>query len=217
MTVTPAYDDKDKVGLATDNTPSCIQLYGGGFFDLLNPDPAKVRLTDIVQSLSLLNRYTGHTDNDGYSVGQHSCHVADFVRREINPHWAYVVWGLMHDAAEAYTNDVSRPMKITLEDRAPGVLRSIEHNILEAIAVRFDLPWPVPPEIKEADNVLLATEKRDLNDRWSSSSWNGLPDPLPTQLVPWVPSRTRWEFNTRWNRYAQERVKEGPWQNLHGK
>lgn len=123
-----------------------IQTYSGVRFDLLNPQPEMVRITDIAEALSKLNRFTGHTSCQ-YSVAEHSLHMEMLAPKE------HKLWALMHDSAEAYIGDISRPLKQLLP-----LVRDIEHNILKAIAECFGMPWPVPPIIAEIDNKLLRYE-----------------------------------------------------------
>jgi len=67
---------------------------------------------DIAHALSLNNRYNGHTAY-AYSVGQHSNNIAK-VLYDYNCNDETVMYGLMHDASEAYLSDVPTPMKIKL-------------------------------------------------------------------------------------------------------
>ena len=78
----------------------------------------------------------------------------------------YQLWGLLHDAAEAYLPDVPRPVKPFM----PG-FDAIERRILECVAERFTLEWPMPKEVKRADNIALATERRDVMIA-SPHDWN---------------------------------------------
>ena len=66
----------------------------------------------------------------------------------------------MHDAAEAYLADVPRPVKKCMPE-----FKELEEKNLEAIAEAFEMSYPIPERIdeyiKEADNALLMTERRD--------------------------------------------------------
>ncbi|SIQ38049.1 hypothetical protein [Aquipseudomonas alcaligenes] len=85
-------------------------------FDLLNPTAAMVRTSDIVHALSLVCRFTGHCAYH-YSVAQHSLLVASILEREgCSPEEQLV--GLLHDASEAYVNDLTRPLKLLLVEAA---------------------------------------------------------------------------------------------------
>ncbi|HCF1831058.1 TPA: phosphohydrolase, partial [Pseudomonas aeruginosa] len=71
----------------------------------------------------------------------------------------------LHDATEAYIGDMVRPLKELLPD-----FRQIEAVIWSAICERFDLDEQLPAEVKRADLIALATERRDLmpfhQDEW---------------------------------------------------
>ena len=131
--------------------PGYIRTYTGIHFNPLDPDPELIDPVDIAHSLSLVNRFTGHT-NFPLSVAQHSCLVSDYVSVENK------LWGLLHDASEAYLSDLARPVKIQDE---MCFYREAEDKLMEAICERFNLDLPIPEEVKEADDILLHTEIRD--------------------------------------------------------
>jgi len=70
------------------------------------------------------------------------------------------LWGLLHDGAEAYVGDLSRPIKTATEFRS--IWKPFEARVQLVIAMRFNLEWPRPAEISEVDFRMLATEQRDL-------------------------------------------------------
>lgn len=131
-------------------SPTEIQTFTGKVIDLGLVTEEDIDIVDIAHALSLINRYTGHTVVP-YSVAQHSIHVSKLVADE------HALWGLLHDASEAYLGDVSRPLKSMLPD-----YKRLEEMVQRAIADRFALGWPIPSEVKAADNVALMAEKRDL-------------------------------------------------------
>lgn len=87
------------------------------------------------------------------SVAEHSYRVSYVCPKE------HALWGLMHDASEAYCVDVPRPLK-----HMPNMehYRAHEKRVQRAICGWFNMDPVEPPEVKAADMVLLVTEQRDL-------------------------------------------------------
>jgi hypothetical protein len=127
-----------------------ICTYSGVIFDPVNPDPWLIDIEDIAHALSQLTRFTGHTSGP-YSVAQHSVVVSERLKAREDQQW-----GLLHDAPEAYINDLARPLKrINSLGRTYGI---IERNLEIAVSVRFEIGWPIPESVKDADTKLLFEE-----------------------------------------------------------
>lgn len=149
-----------------------IVTYTGREVDLVEPRPDQICLDDIAHSLSHTCRFAGHTKRF-YSVAEHSLHVA-----RLCP----TLPALLHDAAEAYIGDVTRPLKHLLGER----IAHIERRMQIAIACRFGFAahelWS--DEVKAADDILLWTEKRDVLSPkasrvdWTSPAAKPLGEPL---------------------------------------
>lgn len=148
------------------------QTYSGKAFYQLDPREADICIEDIAHSLACQNRYMGHT-RAPYSIAQHAflvsliCDEADAFE------------GLLHDAAEAYTGDIVRPIKRSV----PGIVE-FEKNIEEVIARRFGLRYPWSASVLRADNILLATEARDLMAP-PLQDWKLSENPLHLVIKPW--------------------------------
>lgn len=123
----------------------------GKKIDLLNPDPKQITIEDIATGLSNVARFNGQTDN-WYSVAEHSIHVAELLPNK------YKLLGLLHDASEAYICDVPSPLKWLLGDAYKQVERRLQGAIGEALGLG-QLLVDLPPVVKEADAVLLYSEK----------------------------------------------------------
>lgn len=149
-----------------------IQTHTVQKIDLLNPRVGDINITDIAHALSHICRFVGHCDQF-YSVAQHSIHVSKELPKE------YALWGLLHDAAEAYIGDISQPLKRALGEK----IHTIENRILKCVAEKYNLIWPIPIEIKTADTVMLATEARDLMK--GGRLFNSLPKPLEEKIIPY--------------------------------
>jgi 5'-deoxynucleotidase YfbR-like HD superfamily hydrolase len=127
-----------------------IVTWSGLKVDPLYLDPEDVWLGDIAHALARLCRYNGHTG--GFlSVARHSICTSERLEAIGRPDLAK--WGLLHDAAEAYLGDMTKPMKTSPEMVA---YRDAEQRAEKAIAEAFDLPWPMPAEVVEADRWVLA-------------------------------------------------------------
>jgi len=124
-----------------------MQTYTGALIDLQSFSPDDVRLPDIAHALSLINRYTGHTLLP-YSVAQHSVVVSQICLPE------NALWGLLHDASEAYLGDVASPLKHMLPQ-----YKTLEQHVQRQIAKRFELAWPMPDDVHKADLRALMAEK----------------------------------------------------------
>lgn len=160
-----------------------MQTFTGVAFYPLDPRAEDVRLQDIAHSLAHQCRYNGHC-RAFYSVAQHSVLVSDWLRAHGRSELE--VWGLLHDAAEAYTGDIVRPIKRSL----PAVA-AMEEPVERAISERFRLIWPMPAEVKRADNAVLLAEARDLMgpppQPWSDRG----EEPWPSAITPWAPEEAR--------------------------
>lgn len=159
----------------------------GIYFNLVNPDPAHVMIEDIARGLSHACRFAGQC-SEFYSVAQHSV----LVSMMLPPDLALI--GLLHDAAEAYIGDVTKPLKRLLPD-----YRAIEKTVEQAVFQRFGLPAELPSEVKFADMVALATEQRDFmpphDDQWHCIA--GI-EPLPDRIVAWDTHAAQHRFLQRY-------------------
>jgi hypothetical protein len=152
---------------------STILTASGLYVDPLGLRPEDVRIEDVAHHLSNQCRYSGATSRF-YSVAEHSCRAAYYVhtlgRNGRTREGQAVVerWALLHDAAEAYLQDMVRPLK---DDPELGAAyREAEERAMRVVAERFGLPWPMPDVVRQADLALLALERRELmppNGRWA--------------------------------------------------
>ena len=166
--------------------------------DLIDPKPDTIHPGDIVHSLSQICRWGGHS-HVFYSVAQHCVEVAEVASLLANTECMsaeevrlVTLGALLHDAHEAYIGDIATPIKRVLGN----VVRDLEDRIDHAIAARFGLSvhYLRHDIVKQADQILLVTEYRDLMPPTKRLEW--LPDerPLLRRLDVWNYDRCRLEF-----------------------
>lgn len=131
--------------------PSWIQTYTGKKYDVFNPDPKMICIEDIAHALSNLCRFNGHCEGF-YSVAEHSVLVS-----KIFDDKKLALYGLLHDAAEAYIGDYCHPIKQHLEN-----IKILEENNEVIIFDVFGLEYPFPKEVKLADNAILFLEYKTI-------------------------------------------------------
>lgn len=157
----------------------------GEYFDFEAPDPALFTLHAIATGLANTCRFGGQCW-PFYSVAEHSIWVSRIVPEEFALH------ALFHDAAEAFIVDMPKPLKEMLPD-----YKALERRFEAVLFPALGLPIDMPPEIKKADRVMLATEQRHLmknNDDWK---WTGSVEPLDIRLRCFTPNYAYVEFKAR--------------------
>jgi len=144
------------------------QSLRGRAIDLVNPTPEQVDFREIADTLTGVYRWCGAAELD-ISVALHTLIVSDAAPEDIKP------YALLHDAHEARTGDIPRPVQMALAEIAGHAYRGGNFMINGAIGImktRHDraiyaaagLEEPTPhqcQEIKLADNIALMTERRD--------------------------------------------------------
>lgn len=163
-----------------------IQTFTGRRFNPTNPNSDAIVLQDIAHALSMQCRFSGHCE-EFYSVAQHSVLVSHICNQED------ALWGLLHDASEAYLIDVPRPLKQSGKFQA---YIDFETVMQKAVCTRFGLPEQEPPSVKRADKILLSTEARDLMSP-HHPDWRQTAEPLPFRIEPWSPKKAESEFLNR--------------------
>jgi hypothetical protein len=164
-----------------------VEMPSGKFFDLVNPTADMVDIYDIAWNLTRIPRFNGGTiGNKTYTVAEHSIWVAKYLERRFdNPLLA--LHGLLHDAHEAYTGDITSPMKAIdarLHTAITLVQRNIQTVIQQKLGVhRAHIYWR--DFIHCADQQALAKEAYELMpSKGAGEHWNALPaiDPFAAQL-----------------------------------
>lgn len=183
-----------------------IQTYSGAAYDFAAPDPAAINLDDIAHALSNACRFAGHTKRF-YSVAEHCVRVSRILGVWAGEGSSLPLYGLLHDAHEAYVWDCPRPFKPLLGD----VFEQFAAKADAAIAAKL-LPYWCGPEvfhmvpIKRADDCALVAEARILMhhgpEEWEA--WESrykfvpaLPEPWIEEAVGWAPELAEEEFHAR--------------------
>ncbi len=137
-----------------------VETFSGAFVDTKEPDPATIVLEDIAHALAMTCRYGGHCKRF-YSVAEHAvlCSVRAG-RLGYNRDQCLTV--LHHDDAEAYLQDITRPLKPLLGSVYSYLSNRMDDVIVEAlelpfISAAFHTQW-----VKEVDNWALFVEAHEL-------------------------------------------------------
>jgi uncharacterized protein len=156
-----------------------LETVSGRKIDVSNPNPNDIVIEDIAWALSRMPRFSGHSiPYTPYSVAQHCIQVAEDLK-DYGPD--IQLYGLLHDAAEAYINDLPSPVKHIPEIHA--VIKKLEDSLMTAIYTALKINHPTAEEealVKIADKTQQAVEA--YNFMYSrGKDWN-LPDVSFTKL-----------------------------------
>lgn len=163
--------------------PAHIVTFTGIEFSILDPQQDQIDIRDIAHALSMQVRYTGHV-REFYSVAEHSRAVSLLVPPED------ALWGLLHDASEAYLSDLSRPVKHHTPVGPPYL--EVEDKIMRAIAAKFGLTLPMPESVKKADTWMLYAEREALMTKFNDNDW-----PRPDFAIGYPPKKAEELFLQR--------------------
>jgi hypothetical protein len=152
--------------------PTTIKTLSGQPLDYLNPQPDNFDIEDIATALAHNCRFAGQLPlGSFFSVAQHSVNVSILLGGT-----GQELAGLMHDASEAYTGDITTPLK-----RAVPAFNLVEDMLQIVIAEKFGFEFPHSAEVKRADYVAFIIEKHFI--RRDPMPWNPREDDLPSRAV----------------------------------
>jgi hypothetical protein len=156
----------------------------------LSPSQDEIDIGDVAHSLSQQCRFLGHTETL-YTVAQHCVLVSEMVPP------GDALWGLLHDASEAYLCDLPAPIK---RDPQMKFYRIAEEAMLTCVARKFGLAPEMPQSVMRADKVLLATEFRDVTAvhdlAWIIAEC-GCEPAESLRITPWPPTVAERRFLAR--------------------
>ena len=165
----------------------------GAEVSLQHPQPGAITLRTIAHHLSLINRFTGATCRP-YSVPEHSLLVCEIAEREFQLDAHGLFAALLHDAHEAFTNDISTPAKAELGAPWAAFEHRFERLVRSAFAIHV-ASTAHAAAIKRADLIALATERAQLLPV-GGTPWEVLHD---VPIAPWVDLMSRKRCTARWS------------------
>lgn len=133
-----------------------IRTFTGKYVNPLDLKPDDVCIEDIAHHLSLICRFTGASPFH-YSVAQHSVAVAGFMFANHGTKEAGLA-GLLHDASEAYLNDIASPVK---HDPRMSFYREAEDRAERIIFTKFGLDHALLALTKVEDDKVFFAETRN--------------------------------------------------------
>lgn len=162
---TAARDEQERKGL--------VRTYTGKYVDPLDLNFDDVCIEDIAHHLSNICRFTGA--GPFYSVAQHSVQVSWLCRGSRQ----FALAGLLHDAAEAYLNDLASPVK-----HAAGMeaYRDAEEEATRVIFGALGVNPEYLEMVKEHDDKMFRNE---CDWFWGNRAGG---------LVCWTPEQAEKEF-----------------------
>jgi 5'-deoxynucleotidase YfbR-like HD superfamily hydrolase len=173
-----------------------IMTYSGKPIQPLDPAPGDILIEDVAHALAMTCRWAGHC-HTYYSVAEHSVRVSEvcgnLARALRYPSYQVTeleMLGLMHDATEAYLGDIPRPLKSQFKLETPRGLetfRVAEDHLYRVIEVGLGLPVLTDEYekiVKQADNILLSTEARDVAHNQSLDHEEDRQEPLAAEIDP---------------------------------
>lgn len=197
----PKWDGYSWVDGDPERVGGWVQTFTGRKFYPLDARPDDLDIRDIAHALSLQCRFSGHC-RFHYSVAQHCV----LVSQQLESHGPVAaLWGLLHDAPEAYLVDLPRPLK---HSAGFEVYQEAEARLMRVVCRWAGLPYAMPPVVEEMDAVLLATERRDLlgpDCHWEVPG----AQPLLSQILSWYPEAAERAYLQAFQRLAALAVSHG--------
>lgn len=166
-----------------------IETFTNKQYHFLNPSESEICIEDIAQALSMSCRYSGHVKHF-YSVAEHSCILSDKVL-ELTGDKLLAYDALLHDASEAYLNDIPRPIKPHLNNYDYIELLA-EKCIQSALSCR-----PMHHLVRKLDTNIVRDEAEQLFV--SVPSWTNDYELVGVTVKCLTPEQARAEFMKRFN------------------
>lgn len=174
-----------------------IMLHSGAWFDFASPHTSNFTTEDVAHGLAHICRYSGQCSRF-YSVAEHSMLVSDVAE-------GFEFEALLHDAAEAFIGDITRPLKQMLPD-----FQRIEAAVQDAVLKRFGVASPLAPQVKEADLRVLAAEQQQIMPPGTDGWLAGLGiHPAPIVVRHLQPDAAKRMWLDRFETFRRARIVKG--------
>ena len=133
-----------------------MHTYSGGVFFPADPRAEEMNIHDIAHHLSMQCRFAGASKRF-LSTAEHSylCSLVGGPETSAQDRLEQ----LLHDGAEAYIQDVIRPIKYLAEFQT--IYKALEDPVERVMARKFDLRYPFGSHVKHADEMICNLEMRD--------------------------------------------------------
>lgn len=158
--------------------------------DLFNPQPESFNIEDIAQGLALQPRFGGQI-RTFYSIAQHSVYVSQDLRGE------QALWGLLHDASEAYIQDLVTPLKYNIP-----LYREVEGKMMAAIAVAFSLPEQFLLDLEDKTSMIKQIDTKQFLWEWQHLK-------VGNGVKGWLPEEAKKRFLARYNDLLKKAAQTG--------
>lgn len=139
-----------------------------------DPRGEEININVVAHHLATNNRWNGATQHKrfktriGYSVAEHSVYCARYIR-DVLKRPDLELEALLHDGPEYVTGDMIRPLKH--DPRIHPVIKPLEDSWEKAFADRFGLIFPLPKEVKLADEAVCAAEAEQIVPKHPDEEW----------------------------------------------
>lgn len=158
-----------------------IQTSSGRKFFPFDPRPEEIFIEDIAAGLSRQCRFGGQLRRgvEFYSTAEHSIALARHFRDRGESRLAK--WALMHDAPEAYLNELVTPIK-----RRMPAYREVETRLMWEICGKFGLDFEEPQEVRDADRRIVSDERHCVMAE-PPAPWTDEKEPIGAIIVCYPP------------------------------
>lgn len=168
----------------------------GNEVNMRYPTPGAINLATIAHHLSQINRFCGATCRP-YSVAEHSLLVCEIAAREYHLNCHGLFAALMHDAHEAYTNDLATPAKREIEGW--GAFEGRFERLVRSCFGLHTAAYTHRDAIRHADLLALATERHQLLPP-GGTQWEVL---IHIEPLPWVDLLDKHRCSFTWADWRQ--------------